>query len=199
VYNNALQGFSNSQQSKGWQNEGIGSSGVERMYNAYTDISSGWQNGITQWVKDTAAFVSNPISNTVQAINASVFSGKEFTNSFVNSGESDLGNYIMKGAYNTASKMSLYDWSYAAGYMAPDLALGMGGGYVMSTVRMPFTVANKLGSLKLPVYRVYGGGSSMYGKSYSIINPKYVPFYRNFAGLPNANSGQYLLRGYIPF
>lgn len=38
----------------------------------------------------------------------------------------------------------------------------------------------------------------MYGKSYSLINPKYIPFYRNFAGLPNANSGQYLLKGSIP-
>ncbi len=55
-----------------------------------------------------------------------------------------------------------------------------------------------VGSLKTPVYRVYGGGSSMYGKSYSLINPKYVPFYRNFAGLPEVNSGQYLLKGSIP-
>ncbi|WP_310557036.1 hypothetical protein [Flavobacterium sp.] len=39
----------------------------------------------------------------------------------------------------------------------------------------------------------------MYGKSYSLINPKYVPFYRNFSGLPNVNSGQYLLKGSIPF
>ena len=39
----------------------------------------------------------------------------------------------------------------------------------------------------------------MYGKSYSLINPEYVPFYRNFAGLPEVNSGQYLLKGSIPF
>jgi hypothetical protein len=38
----------------------------------------------------------------------------------------------------------------------------------------------------------------MYGKSYSIINPRYVPNYRKFAGLPNVNSGEYLLRGKIP-
>ena len=56
----------------------------------------------------------------------------------------------------------------------------------------------EVGSLKIPIYRVYGGGASMYGKSYSLINPKYVPFYRNFAGLPNVNSGQYLLKGSIP-
>jgi hypothetical protein len=59
-------------------------------------------------------------------------------------------------------------------------------------------IAGKGGSLKIPIYRVYGEGASMYGKSYSLINPKYVPFYRNFAGLPNKNSGQYLLKGSIP-
>lgn len=66
------------------------------------------------------------------------------------------------------------------------------------TVRGGAAVAEGIGNLKASVYRVYGGGSSMYGKSYSLINPKYVPSYRNFAGLPNANTGQYLLRGNIP-
>jgi hypothetical protein len=61
-----------------------------------------------------------------------------------------------------------------------------------------FTATKGAGSLKIPIYRVYGEGASMYGKSYSLINPKYVPFYRNFAGLPNVNSGQYLLKGSIP-
>jgi len=51
------------------------------------------------------------------------------------------------------------------------------------------------GNIKVPVYRAYGGGSSMYDKSYSLFNPKYVPFYRNFAELPNVNSGEYLLKG----
>ena len=59
-------------------------------------------------------------------------------------------------------------------------------------------VVAKAGSIKIPIYRVYGEGASMYGKSYSLINPKYVPFYRNFAGLPNINSGQFLLKGSIP-
>lgn len=61
-----------------------------------------------------------------------------------------------------------------------------------------FQSGGSVGSLKIPIYRVYGEGASMYGKSYSLINPKYVPFYRNFAGLPNLNSGQYLLKGSIP-
>ncbi|WP_437922105.1 DUF6443 domain-containing protein [Sphingobacterium sp. LRF_L2] len=51
---------------------------------------------------------------------------------------------------------------------------------------------------EIAVYRVYGDGASMYGKSYSLINPLYVPNYRNFAGLPNVNSGEFLLKGYIP-
>ncbi len=55
-----------------------------------------------------------------------------------------------------------------------------------------------IGNLKIPIFRVYGEGASMYGKSYSLINPQYVPFYRNFAGLPEVNTGQYLLKGYIP-
>ncbi len=59
-------------------------------------------------------------------------------------------------------------------------------------------IKSGLGDLKIPIYRVYGEGASMYGKSYSLINPKYVPFYRNFAGLPEVNSGQYLLKGSIP-
>jgi RHS repeat-associated protein len=63
---------------------------------------------------------------------------------------------------------------------------------------MPIPKLGAVGNLKIPIYRVYGGGSSMYGKSYSIINPRYVPNYRKFAGLPNVNSGEYLLRGKIP-
>ena len=55
-----------------------------------------------------------------------------------------------------------------------------------------------LGGVKIPVYRVYGGGSTMFGKSYTIFNPKYIPYYRNFAGLPANNSGQFLLRGRVP-
>ena len=37
----------------------------------------------------------------------------------------------------------------------------------------------------------------MLGKSYSLINPRFVPLYRIFAGLPEINSGEYLLKGSI--
>lgn len=76
--------------------------------------------------------------------------------------------------------------------------VGAGTKGVGGLSRLGGSVAKRFGNIKIPIYRVYGGGSLMYGKSYSLINPKYVPYYRNFAGLPNANTGQYLLRGNIP-
>ena len=75
---------------------------------------------------------------------------------------------------------------------------------VMSFGTLPLTffggegTANMIGNLKIPIYRVYGGGSSMYGKSYTVFNPKYVPFYRNLAGLPKVNTGEFMLKGKIP-
>ena len=71
------------------------------------------------------------------------------------------------------------------------------GGIYSLTKTGAALAAERMGALEIPIYRVYGEGASMYGRSYSLINPKYVPFYRNFAGLPNVNSGQYLLKGYI--
>jgi RHS repeat-associated protein len=68
----------------------------------------------------------------------------------------------------------------------------------MPKIGIGSTAVKGIGNIRVPVYRVYGGGSSMYGKSYSLINPKFVPNYRNFAGLPNVNTGQYLLRGKLP-
>lgn len=55
-----------------------------------------------------------------------------------------------------------------------------------------------IGNIKVPIYRVYGGQATMYGRSYSLFNPMYIPKYRYLAGLPNVNTGQYLLKGYIP-
>jgi len=87
--------------------------------------------------------------------------------------------------------MSIYDWAYAVGYSSPDLAIG---------IATPYALEGSLtlvGKMQIPIYRVYGGGSSIYGKSYSVFNPNYIPRYRNFAGLPNVNSGEYLLKGNI--
>ena len=71
------------------------------------------------------------------------------------------------------------------------------GGIYSLTKTGAALAAERIGALEIPIYRVYGEGASMYGRSYSLINPNYIPFYRNFAGLPNVNSGQYLLKGYI--
>jgi hypothetical protein len=74
----------------------------------------------------------------------------------------------------------------------------IGGAIVLRILSKSELAAKWAGSLKVPINRVYGEGAYMYGKSFSLINPQYVPFYRNFAGLPNLNSGQYLLKGSIP-
>ena len=42
----------------------------------------------------------------------------------------DIWGFAGKRAFENMSDMSLYDWSYAAGYSAPDIALGLTGGYV---------------------------------------------------------------------
>ncbi len=92
--------------------------------------------------------------------------------------------------------MSDYEIGYAFGYGVEKLGesalftrgLGLGTN----------VVAKGIGNLKIPVYRVYGGGASRFGNYWSPINPKlYGKTYRNFAGLPNNNSGAFLLRGKV--
>ena len=78
------------------------------------------------------------------------------------------------------------------------VGLGIGVSLPNAIFRPAAAGVKAIGSIKISVYRVYGEGSSMYGKSYSLINPKYIPFYRKLAGLPDLNSGQYLLKGSIP-
>jgi len=56
----------------------------------------------------------------------------------------------------------------------------------------------RVSNINIPVYRVYGGGAGRFGNFYSPINPRfYGSTYRNFAGLPNNNSGAFLLRGSV--
>jgi len=57
---------------------------------------------------------------------------------------------------------------------------------------------SKAGQIEIPVYRVFGGGSRVYGESWTFINPKlYGMFYRNLAGLPKWNSGAFLVKGTV--
>ena len=104
------------------------------------------------------------------------------------------------GCYGPDGSYNLY--STAENDAACDFMLTWAAGEIAGTVAGVAKLGQVIGKLaskiNIPVYRVYGEGASMYGKSYSLINPEYVPFYRNFAGLPEANSGQYLLKGYVP-
>jgi len=47
------------------------------------------------------------------------------------------------------------------------------------------------------IYRVFGGEAKALGKSWTPINPKTIPNYRNAAGLPNINSGKFIIEGTV--
>ena len=47
------------------------------------------------------------------------------------------------------------------------------------------------------VYRVFGGGSPQYGWSWTPVDPRTVPNYRDAAGLPPENSGEFLVQGTV--
>ena len=47
------------------------------------------------------------------------------------------------------------------------------------------------------VFRIYGGDSGAFGQSWTPINPNTLGNARNLLGLPNGNSGQFLLEGRI--
>ncbi len=47
------------------------------------------------------------------------------------------------------------------------------------------------------VYRVYGDGSKALGRYWSPVNPNSVEGYRNLAGLPNVNSGRFVIEGTV--
>lgn len=98
-------------------------------------IKTGFNNGLEQRGKDFSAFIADPVGRTLQGIANTFDAGGAFISDFVASGESDLGFFAMSRAYDTASNMTLYDWSYAAGYNIPDIALGYAGGYALSGVR----------------------------------------------------------------
>lgn len=47
------------------------------------------------------------------------------------------------------------------------------------------------------VYRVYGGQAKASGRSWTTVDPRTVPGYRDLAGLPNQNTGRFLIEGTI--
>ena len=47
------------------------------------------------------------------------------------------------------------------------------------------------------VFRVWGNGSKPWGPSWTPVDPRTIPNYRNVAGLPNQNSGRFLSEGIL--
>ena len=47
------------------------------------------------------------------------------------------------------------------------------------------------------VYRVWGGGAGPWGQSWTTVNPSTVSNFRSAAGLPSANSGQFVMEGIL--
>jgi RHS repeat-associated protein len=47
------------------------------------------------------------------------------------------------------------------------------------------------------VYRVFGGNSKLYGRSWTNVDPRTIPNYRNESGLPDWNTGEYLAKGIL--
>ena len=109
--------------------------GADVLAMTYYQVTGGFNDGLSQRGKDFAAWMDNPVDRTLQGVANTIDAGGTFINDFVASGESDLGYFAMSRAYDTASNMTLYDWSYAAGYSAPDIALGFAGGYALSGLR----------------------------------------------------------------
>jgi len=49
----------------------------------------------------------------------------------------------------------------------------------------------------MPIFRVYGNGASAFGKSWTPIDPSTILNYRNLAGLPDENTGRFIIEGII--
>jgi hypothetical protein len=73
------------------------------------------------------------------------------------------------------------------------------GFLVAGTPAMGVRAASAIGEINLPVYRVFGEGSRVFGKSWTpLLNPSiYGKYYRGLAGLPNANSGTFMVKGFV--
>lgn len=60
------------------------------------------------------------------------------------------------------------------------------------------TLAAKTGVAEgTKVFRVWGDEAGAYGRSWTTVDPRTVPNYRNAAGLPNQNTGRFVSEGVI--
>jgi hypothetical protein len=117
------------------------------------------------------------------AVNSAPMPMKLNTSKAYAEADSSLTNWLNVKApsYNS------HDWVEFASETVVKLLLAKGGGKL-------------IGMTKIPVYRVYGGTSSVAGGYYSpIINPKWFAkgTYAKYAGLPYDNTARFLLSGQI--
>ncbi|WP_029272451.1 RHS repeat-associated core domain-containing protein [Flavobacterium sp. KJJ] len=161
----------------------------ESILGFFPKVNNAFESGLNDRVIEVSNFVDyqagDPVYwyNTMSSFKSDILNGRSL---FFNASKD-----YQREIYNNITNMSIYDWSYAAGYSAPDIAVSLAAPYLAESI------ATRIGGIEVNVFRVYGGGSSEFGKSYSLINPKYIPNYRNLAGLPNVNTGEYLLKGTI--
>ena len=96
---------------------------------------------------------------------------------------------LRSGAYGLAG----YQYNYGTAY-----SVGTVVGITSTSVTVAGAGRSAIRSIRpQTVYRVFGGGSSGYGRSWTPVNPNSVRNFRNAAGLPNQNTGQFVARGTV--
>ncbi|MEK6152006.1 RHS repeat-associated core domain-containing protein [Flavobacteriaceae bacterium 3-367] len=104
---------------------------------SYYDITGGFNEGLTQRGKDFAAWIESPADRTLQGVANTINSTGQLYNDYVASDSfGDLEGFLGNRIYDNVSSMTLYDWSYAAGYNSPDIAFSLAGGSALSAVRL---------------------------------------------------------------
>jgi RHS repeat-associated protein len=69
-------------------------------------------------------------------------------------------------------------------------------GSMLTTKRCPPAAKTGVGE-GTKVFRVWGDEAGAYGRSWTTVDPRTVPNYRNAAGLPNQNTGRFVSEGVI--
>ena len=110
-------------------------SGNELVFSYIFSIGNGWDDGLEQRGKDFVSFMDDPKGRTLQGVSNFVDGAGSFLSDFSESGQNDIWAFAGGRALSNMADMSLYDWSYAAGYSAPDIAFGFVGGAAFSGLR----------------------------------------------------------------
>ena len=72
-------------------------------------------------------------------------------------------------------------------------------GGVEGLISLSGAAGRSVGNMNISIYRVFGGDARAIGNYWTPINPKlYGTQYRNFAGLPNTNTGTFTLKATTP-